>query len=161
MHFNLVDAVLEQADDRIVTIKHVSAAEEYLQDHFPTFPVLPGVMMVEALVQAARRLVAARGAELRMVLGGVRALKYGSFVRPGESLRVEVTLSRFNGDGSIDFRGEGTVVRSGDARGPSGADDRTAVSGRFTLRPLVLQDAQPAGPSTAQRASDAGRVSVG
>jgi len=60
MHFDLVDRVLELAPDRIVTLKQVSAAEEYLQDHFPSFPVLPGVMMLEALVQAARRLAESR-----------------------------------------------------------------------------------------------------
>ena len=48
MHFTLIDRVLERTDDRLVAIKLVSAAEEYLQDHFPTFPVLPGVLMIEA-----------------------------------------------------------------------------------------------------------------
>ena len=48
-----VRAVLEQDERSIVTIKHVTGAEEYLQDHFAGFPVLPGVMMLEAMVQAA------------------------------------------------------------------------------------------------------------
>ncbi|MHC4383289.1 MAG: hotdog family protein [Planctomycetota bacterium] len=58
MKFNLLDTILDQSPDRIVAIKHVSLAEEYLADHFPTFPVLPGVMMVETMVQAARRMLA-------------------------------------------------------------------------------------------------------
>src|SRR5262245_24732991 len=106
MHFDLVDAVIERSDEgggRIVTIKQVSAAEEYLQDHFPGFPVLPGVMMIEAMVQAARRLLETRagGSETRMVLGGVRGLKYGCFVKPGEVLRVEVSVAKEPGDGSV------------------------------------------------------------
>lgn len=130
MHFDLVDRVLEHSPDRIVTIKNVTAAEEYLQDHFPQFPVLPGVLMVESLVQAARRLLEGRPetANTRLVLGGVRALKYGSFVRPGETLRVEVTLHKANPDGTFDMKGEGTVSR--------GAEPDTAVSGRFTMRPM-------------------------
>ena len=50
MKFNLVDQVLEKSKDHIVTVKQVSQAEEYLADHFPTFPILPGVMMLEAMV---------------------------------------------------------------------------------------------------------------
>lgn len=143
MHFDLVDRVIESSEDRIVTIKQVSASEEYLQDHFPGFPVLPGVMMIEAMVQAARRLVSAgsgRGGAGtgRLVLGGVRALKYGSFVRPGETLRVEVSLSKAVGDGSYEFKGEGTVLRFGGSGGggEAGESGATAVAGRFTLRPV-------------------------
>jgi 3-hydroxyacyl-[acyl-carrier-protein] dehydratase len=51
--FNLVDKVEQLTPERIVTVKYVSLAEEYLADHFPTFPVLPGVMMLESATQAA------------------------------------------------------------------------------------------------------------
>lgn len=127
MKFQLIDQVLEDSPDRIVAVKAVTAAEEYLADHFPGFPVLPGVFMVEAMVQAARRLLEGRGRS-RMVLGGVRALRYGSFVRPGESLRVEVSVDREQGDGEVSFRGTGSVIRSD-------GTSETAVSGRFTMRP--------------------------
>jgi 3-hydroxyacyl-[acyl-carrier-protein] dehydratase len=138
MHFDLVDAVLERSGDRIVTLKHVSQAEEYLQDHFASFPVLPGVLMLEAMVQAARRLVddRQRAGAPPLVLGRVRALKYGQFVAPGSSLRVEVALLKAGDDGIYEFKGEGVVVRPGPAS--SGAEPETAVSGRFTLRPLRL-----------------------
>ncbi|MCB9838079.1 MAG: beta-hydroxyacyl-ACP dehydratase [Phycisphaeraceae bacterium] len=137
MHFDLVDAVLEQDAERIVTVKQVSMAEEYLQDHFPSFPVLPGVLMIESLVQAARRLLIGRDPSCsRHVLGSVRALKYGGFVRPGDTLRVEVTLAKAEEGGVFAFKGQGLVV------GPGTADlsnAPTAVSGRFTLRPLLVR----------------------
>jgi 3-hydroxymyristoyl/3-hydroxydecanoyl-(acyl carrier protein) dehydratase len=146
MHFSLLDAVLEPpgADSpRIVTLKNVTAAEEYLQDHFPAFPVLPGVLMIETLVQAARRLLVLRGVPgaSRLVLGSVRAVKYGRFVRPGEGLRAEVEWLKPTADGapgpdgSYEFRGEGLVVPA--AALPS-AERQTAVAGKFTLRPVRL-----------------------
>jgi len=122
MRFDLVDRVIEQAADRIVTLKNVTAAEEYLQDHFPTFPVLPGVLMLECMVQAGRRLV---GPDMPLVLGRVRALKYGRFVRPGDSLVSLVTLIKTEPDGGFDLKGE---ARVGSPDGP------VACSGRFTLR---------------------------
>lgn len=138
MHFRLVDQVIECAPERAVTIKNVSLAEEYLQDHFPGFHVLPGVLMLEALVQSARLVIAARAsalgrAPLRMVLGEVRALRYGSFVRPGDALRSEVIVDKVFEDGRITFKGTGTVLRR--ALGDEASSD-TAVGGRFTLRPV-------------------------
>ncbi|MCH8913891.1 MAG: hypothetical protein IIA33_10035, partial [Planctomycetes bacterium] len=55
MKFILLDDILEQTPDRIVVLKQVSLAEEYLADHFPTFPVMPGVLMIETMVQASRK----------------------------------------------------------------------------------------------------------
>jgi 3-hydroxyacyl-[acyl-carrier-protein] dehydratase len=135
MHFDLVDAVLEQSPERIVTLKNVSSAEEYLQDHFPTFPVLPGVLMIEAMVQAARRLLAGRDPALsRHVLGQVRALKYGTFVRPGDAMRVEVVLQKVAGD-EFDFKGSAEVLRPDQS---PDAPRATSVSGRFVMRPARL-----------------------
>jgi 3-hydroxyacyl-[acyl-carrier-protein] dehydratase len=132
MHFTLVDRFVELTDTSAVALKNVTAAEEYLQDHFPGFPVLPGVFMVEALAQAARAVLERRG-QPRMVLGEVKALRYGSFVRPGETLRVEVSLEKTRDDGSAVFKAQGLVLRPA-----QGADSpsETAVAGRRILRPL-------------------------
>lgn len=144
MRFRLIDAVLDVGRDehgravRASAIKHVSAAEEYLGDHFAGFPILPGVFMLEALVQTARLVADARDADaggesagLPWVLGTVRAMKYGRFVPPGSTLRLEVELAKLGEDGTLEFKGTGSV------RGPGeGADGETAtaVSGRFSLR---------------------------
>ena len=131
MTFDFLDDILEQTADRIVAVKRVDPAEDYLADHFPTFPVMPGVLMVETMVQAARRMLASRG-DARLVLGQVKALKFGNFVRPNETLEVEVTLHKDLGDGVYACRGTG-VVRRVNAKNKAG---ETAVSGRFTMRPI-------------------------
>lgn len=137
MKFCLVDSILEQSPQRIVTCKHVTLAEEYLADHFPTFPVLPGVMMIEAMVQAARQLLSPLASgNARLVLGDMRAVKFSNLVRPGERLIVDVSLVKDNGDGTYSCKGNGRVVRhEGDKDQPTEA---AAVSGRFTMRPMRL-----------------------
>ena len=135
MKFVLVDRFLSLDENSAVAVKNVTAAEEYLADHFPRFPVLPGVFMVEALTQAARAVLEKRGLR-RMVLGEVKALRYGSFVRPGESLRVEVKLEKIREDGSAVFKAVGTVLRLGETGAEGSAIAETAVSGRLILRPL-------------------------
>lgn len=124
MRFTLIDKVLEQDADRIVAIKSVTSAEEYLGDHFPGFPVLPGVMMLETLVQAARTLMRAVDGPPttgHWVIGEVRNLRYAAMVRPGQTLKVEVTLRKRDEDGGLEFQGVGSV------------GDEVAVQGRFRL----------------------------
>jgi 3-hydroxyacyl-[acyl-carrier-protein] dehydratase len=125
MRFELVDKILEQDSTKIVTVKAVTSAEEYLADHFPSFPVLPGVMMLESMVQAARKLLEANlpGAGGPWVLAEVRNVRYGNMVRPGQRLQIAVELLKNEGS-SYTFQGKGTV------------DDQPAVQGRFTLRPV-------------------------
>ena len=142
MRFELIDKVVTREPQRLVALKNVTAAEEYLGDHFPGFPVLPGVLMLEALVQAGRRLLAGGAADdvgaeggleagvvapEPLVLAQVRNIRYGSMVRPGQCLQVEVTLRR-EVDGEWEFDGVGRV------------EDQVAVQGRFRLAPLDTFD---------------------
>lgn len=127
MKFTLVDQFLECGPERAVAVKNVAASEEYLADHFPSFPVLPGVFMLEAMIQAARGVLEAQGLH-RMMLGEVKALRYGTFVRPGEALRVEVDLVKSE-DGRFTFKGAAQRIGVGTDEPPA-----TAVSGRFTMR---------------------------
>lgn len=145
MRFCLVDKVVEQGDTHAVTLKAVSLAEEYLQDHFATFPALPGVFMLEAMVQACRLVADAkdlnenaheddvRGVRMPWVLGSVRALKYGTFVRPGDVLRVRVDLAKVKPDGTLDFKAEAELLRPGVADA-AGTEPPRAASGRILLR---------------------------
>ena len=110
-------------DDHIVASKNVTNAEEYLQDHFPSFPVLPGVMMLETMVQAARKLMDAQPEPptMPLIIKDVRNLRYGNMVRPGQTLVVKVQLRKVNDDGTLNFEGTGKV------------GDQVAVQGRFIL----------------------------
>lgn len=127
--FELIDRVIEQGDQRIVALKNVSLAEEYLADHFPSFPVLPGVMMLETLVQAGRLLLATQAWDNNrpLVLAEVRNVRYGNMVRPGQSLQVEVTLRGVTGEG---------LGRIWDLSGTGTVDGTVAVQGRFFLTAL-------------------------
>ena len=126
MRFCLIDQILEVTPKRIVAVKNITAGEEYLQDHFPSFPVLPGVLMIETLIQAARNLLAQTDpAGKRFVLGGVRAIKYGNFVKPGDALRVEVEILSRADDGSVTLKGSGRAIRP--AGVTNGEGDRKSV----------------------------------
>jgi 3-hydroxyacyl-[acyl-carrier-protein] dehydratase len=110
LKFELLDKVESITPERIVAYKHVSLAEEYLADHFPSFPVLPGVMMLEALVQAAGWVLLV-GQEFRpamAVLKEARNVRYGQFVAPGNWLKVEVELAKPLPTGGV-FKATGWV----------------------------------------------------
>jgi len=137
MRFLFIDEILEQSSSRVVAIKHVAANDAYLQDHFRTFPVVPGVIMLEALAQTARSLLCGQDPSLsRLVIGRVRAFRYGAFVKPGDSLRLEVDLLREPTDASAAdavwlCRGAAVAMRSA-------AEEYVAAAGRFALRRIAL-----------------------
>jgi 3-hydroxyacyl-[acyl-carrier-protein] dehydratase len=133
MRFTLVDRVLElEPGKRIRTIKSVSLAEEYLDDHFPRFPVLPGVLMLEALTQTCAWLVRVTDdfAHSIVTLREARNVKYARFVRPGESLVMVAELKK-RSDQTATFDVQGTV------------DDALAVSAKLTLEHYNLADRRP------------------
>ena len=111
MKFCLVDRITDlKPGESISTIKNVSLAEEYLQDHFPGFSVLPGVLMVEAMVQSCAWLSRATDdfAFSTILLKQARAVKFNNFLKPGETLAVTATLKK-NEDNTASFQASGTV----------------------------------------------------
>src|SRR4051794_23001849 len=108
MRFNLIDRIVEVQPGRSLrAYKNLTLGEEYLADHFPTFPVMPGVLMLHTLVEAAAWLVRLTD-DFRhsvVVLREARNVKYGTFMEPGRRLDVAVELAE-QGEGTVAFKGK-------------------------------------------------------
>lgn len=114
MQFYLVDRIVACEPGRsLKAVKLLTLGEEYLVDHFPSFPVMPGVLMLQALVEAGSWLLRATDdfAHSITVLREVRNVKYGSFLAPGSRLDMTVEIASREGDrASIKGRGENAGV---------------------------------------------------
>ena len=133
MRFWLLDRICSfEPDSELTAVKNVSLAEEYLADHFPEFPVLPGVFMLEAATQAGAWLVrlSENYANSIIVLHEARAVKYADFVTPGHALHMRVEQSKSD-ERYVHLRFEGEV------------DGKTAVSGRLVLERYNLAENDP------------------
>jgi beta-hydroxyacyl-ACP dehydratase FabZ len=93
--FLLVDRIVEMEPERIVGIKQVTANEPFFQGHFPDFPVMPGVLIVEAMAQTAGVLVLKsipdRASKL-VLLVAVENARFRRPVVPGDTLRMEIKV---------------------------------------------------------------------
>jgi 3-hydroxyacyl-[acyl-carrier-protein] dehydratase len=94
--FLLIDRVIEmERKQRIVAIKNVTINEPHFQGHFPDYPIMPGVLMVEAIAQTGGALLLTeipdRDQKL-MVFTGIENARFRRPVLPGDQLRIEVTV---------------------------------------------------------------------
>jgi len=130
MRFSQLDRInsLEKGVS-ISAVKCLSLSEEYLEDHFPRFPVMPGVLMVESLFQASMWLVRASHdfKYSSVVLRETKAMKFQDFVQPGDSLLINATIKSMK-DSITTLKVSGTV------------NDRPAVSGRMVVDTYNLQE---------------------
>ncbi len=93
----LVDAILELEEERIVGIKNVTVNEPFFEGHFPDFPVMPGVLIVEAMAQVAGVLVLSHIPDRKnklVLLASVEEAKFRRPVVPGNQLRIEMKVTR-------------------------------------------------------------------
>lgn len=134
MRFNLVDRIVEVEPGRLIrAVKNLTLGEEYLADHFPTFPVMPGVLMLQTLVEAGAWLlrVSEDYRHSVIVIREARNVKYGTFMQPGRQMSITVELAEKD-DALATFKGKGET------------DGATTVSAKLTLARYNLRDRNPA-----------------
>jgi beta-hydroxyacyl-ACP dehydratase FabZ len=108
----LVDRILELEPERIVGIKNVTDSEAHFAGHFPDFPVMPGVLIVESMAQTAGVLVLGNipdRANYLVFLVSIDFAKFRKPVRPGDQLRIEMnvlkkkgTVAKMSGKATVD-----------------------------------------------------------
>ena len=133
MHFTFVDCVLQlQPGVSITTLKCLSLGEEYLADHFPRFPVMPGVLMLQAMTEASAMLIGATEdfAHSMVTLKEARNVRFADFVEPGCVLTVTAEILSIE-PREVQLKTQGTM------------SDRVAVSGRLVLERYNLADSRP------------------
>lgn len=134
MRFHLIDRVTAVETGRsLKAVKLLTGGEEYLADHFPGFPVMPGVLMLQALAEAASWLVRVTDDFSRSVIAlrEVKSVKYGSFLQPGSAMELSVELTGRT-DGLISFKGKGESAGSAN------------VTAQFALTAYNLAERDPA-----------------
>ncbi|MGL4420252.1 MAG: hydroxymyristoyl-ACP dehydratase, partial [Gemmataceae bacterium] len=134
MRFTLIDRISAwESGKSLAAVKFLALGEEYLADHFPRFPVMPGVLMLECLVEAAAWLWRSTDPTPFpvIVLREVRNVKYGTFMQPGRRMDIKVDLVKIEGDRAT-FRGKGT----------NDAGEAT-VAAQFVLTGYRLADRNP------------------
>lgn len=141
MRFLLVDRITHfQPGESISAVKNLSLAEEYLADHFPGFPVMPGVLMLESLVQTGAWLMRL-SEDFRystILLKQAKALKFNNFMKPGMTLKISATVHKRT-EREYVFKAEGIPGTGLETV----ASVPSAVSARITLEQFNLAERNP------------------
>lgn len=138
MRFHLIDRIgAWEPGKSLAAAKYLALGEEYLADHFPRFPIMPGVLMLQACVEAATWLWRATTDYKHpvIVLRELKSVKYGTFMMPGR--RMDVTAALTKSDAAAD-----TATFKCEAANDAGESTVKAI---FTLHGYSLAPRGPAG----------------
>jgi 3-hydroxyacyl-[acyl-carrier-protein] dehydratase len=138
----LIDRILEmERKKRIVALKNVTVNEPHFTGHFPNFPIMPGVLIIEALAQAGGALLLTeipdRESKL-MVFTGIDDAKFRRPVVPGDQLRLEVTVLNWR-TSAVRMRGVATV----DGKVACEATIMCALTSRTPKKPAPVDTPPP------------------
>lgn len=120
--FLLIDRVISIDGNKIIAIKNVTANENYFQGHFPIEPVMPGVLIIEALAQTGAVAILSKDEFKGKIayFAGIDKAKFRRKVVPGDTLRLEVELTKLRG-------------RAGVGYGIAYVDDKKVCEGELTF----------------------------
>ena len=138
MRFTQLDRITSlEKGKSIAAVRCLALSEEYLRDHFPRFPVMPGVLMLEAMFQASGWLVRASNdfAHSSVVLKETRSLKFQGFVAPGDSLAVEAEIKSVKEGSLYNLKVSGSI------------NGELATSGRMIIDTYNLADREGVDPA--------------
>jgi 3-hydroxyacyl-[acyl-carrier-protein] dehydratase len=144
--FLLLDRIIEfEPAKRVVAIKNVTINEPFFQGHFPGFPIMPGVLVVEAMAQAGAIIIMAELPDREkklVVFTGIERAKFRRSVVPGDQLRLEVDV--------LSFR-----PRAGRMEGKAYIDGKLACESTLTCMVVPrVRETQPAAPEAPTAPTD-------
>ena len=143
--FLLIDRIVEfEPTRRLVAIKNVTINEPFFQGHFPGYPIMPGVLVVEAMAQAGGIIMMHElpdRAEKLVVFTGIERAKFRRPVTPGDQLRIEVEV--------LSFR-----PRAGRIEGKAWVDGKLACEAILTCQ--VVPRARESRPAPAEKSETSG-----
>jgi len=92
--FLLVDKILEQEENKIIGVKNVTINEPFFQGHFPGHPVMPGVLIIEAMAQVGGVLMFSKEENKGKIplFAGIDKARFKKLVRPGDQLKIKVEI---------------------------------------------------------------------
>jgi 3-hydroxyacyl-[acyl-carrier-protein] dehydratase len=127
--FNFVDRILEVTDTNISARKNLTINEDYLLDHFSGYPVMPGVLMTQSLVETAgwwlKHKTDFKAGNIQ--LKQVKNARFANFLKPGESLKIEASNKSY-GPEQAEFQAKGKC------------EEKVVLSVQFTLNYRQFKD---------------------